>query len=406
MFDISSPAAFIPAIFLTLVAALAAFLAKEARTSRKYPVENLPYFNEINLSIGYIRRNILQSGRFRYRQNIDCNLKYDNKIYNSLRHAGVLYAMYLYETSGYTDVGKTDRYRAAEYFIKKYIKKFGEKRYIVISLPQEEQLNMPVAKTGAAGIALCALTNLHQDKKISLNILRGLGEFLISMQAPDGRMYAYFDLKAKKTDKEAEAVFYTGEAAMGLLYLYEIDPDERWLLAAKKAVLYSAKNGKDFDVDVPFDNWSLAAIEKMLKKGYIQEEEKGILLSYVERTIISAISKQITDKKNSYFGAFEENLRPASIGTIMEGLASGYFCTDNEDIRNLIYKSLAIGCLFLNKVQVKTGRQAGGIPNSANWVRAGVSPNASVIRIDNVWHVVFAWLKFQEIIKIKNPQNE
>ena len=83
----------------------------------------------------------------------------------------------------------------------------------------------------------------------------------------------------------------------------------------------------------------------------------------------------------------------------MEGLAASYNCTDNEDFKELIYKSLSIGCLFLNKVQVKTGAQAGGVPNSANWVRAGVSPNASVIRMDNVQHVILAWLKFQQIIK-------
>ena len=69
-------------------------------------------------------------------------------------------------------------------------------------------------------------------------------------------------------------------------------------------------------------------------------------------------------------------------------------------MKKVLFKSLNIGCRFLSQVQVKTGVQAGGLPNSANWVRAGVTPNASVIRIDNVQHVATGWLKYQNILKI------
>jgi hypothetical protein len=84
----------------------------------------------------------------------------------------------------------------------------------------------------------------------------------------------------------------------------------------------------------------------------------------------------------------------------MEGLAAVYLCSENEQLKAIIFKSLAIGCHFLARVQVKTGTMAGGLPNSANWVKAGVTPNASIIRIDNVQHVVLGWLRFQHILKI------
>ena len=58
--------------------------------------------------------------------------------------------------------------------------------------------------------------------------------------------------------------------------------------------------------------------------------------------------------------------------------------------------------MFLSRVQVKTGLNAGGLPNSANWVKPGVTPNASIIRIDNVQHVVSAWLKFQNVLRAMN----
>lgn len=406
MLDISSSAIYIPAIFISLVFFLAVFIAKENKKAGGTPLNTLPYSDEINLSMDYIGRNILKSGRFKYRKNVDPEIKYNNKIYNSLRHAGILYAMYMYEKAGYPHTYKAGRHLAAEYFIERYIKKFGETRYIVISYPQEEQIKMPIAKTGAAGIALAALSNLYQEKKVSLDILRGLGEFIIAMQAKEGGVYAYYDLEKKEINKKAEAVYYTGEAAFGLLHLYEIDPCTKWLHGAKRGLLYLAKSRKELQMEIPFDYWSVMAIEKLFKTCTVEGDERKLLTDYVEQMLIPMIGKQITNKNNSYFGAFQENIMPGSIGAIMEGLAASYFCVDNEDLKELIYKSLSIGCLFLNKVQVKTGEQAGGLPNSANWVRPEASPNASVIRMDNVQHVMLGWLKFQEVMNLRGNHKE
>ena len=100
MFDISSPTTYIPAIFLTLVAIFVSILYKDAKTNTREHTKDLPYYQEISVSMNYIERNVLEDGRFQYRKNIDPEIVYDNKIYNTLRHAGVLYSMYLYEKLG------------------------------------------------------------------------------------------------------------------------------------------------------------------------------------------------------------------------------------------------------------------------------------------------------------------
>jgi hypothetical protein len=290
---------------------------------------------------------------------------------------------------------------ASKYFVERYVKKFGNKgKYVVLSIPEEEQIRIKIAKSGSAGVALCALSNLYAEKEIELEVLQGLGEFLLSMQGPEGNFYAYYDFEHKKINKEAEAVYYTGEAAAGLVYLYETDPQEKWLEAAKKAVLYLAKTGKELEMEIPFDNWAALAVEKLFKNNLVTDEERGILRNYAEQMAIPMMSNQITNRNNSYYGAFKDNVRPCSLGSIMEGLASIYFCVENKQFRRLLFKSLSIGNLFLSKVQVKTGEQAGGLPNSANWVRPGVTPNASIIRIDNVQHVATGWLKYQNILKL------
>ncbi|MBQ8459067.1 hypothetical protein IJ541_03070 [bacterium] len=401
MFDISSPSTYVPAIFLTLIAIFVSFLYKDSKKNTHENTLDLPYYNEILLSMEYIERNILEDGRFQYRKHVNSEITYDNNVYNSLRHAGVLYSMYMYEKYGLTDKFKELRIKASKYFIERYIKKLGKNgKYVVISIPEEEQIKIPIAKSGAAGVALCALSNLYNENLIDLKILQGLGEFIISLQKKDGNIYAYYDLGAKSINKEAEALYYPGEAAAGLLYLYEIDSQEKWLDAAKKIVIYLAKTGKPLELSIPFDHWSALVIEKLFKSNLVTDDERNILRAYVEQMAIPALSDQITNRNNSYYGAFKDNVRPCSLGAIMEGLASIYFCTNNKNLKKVIFKSLSIGNLFLSKVQVKTGEQAGGLPNSANWVKAGVTPNASIIRIDNVQHVVTGWLKFQNILKI------
>lgn len=400
MLDLSSPNVYIPIIFLLIVVIFISILYKDARKYTHENTKGLPYYGEIALSLGYIGRNILEDGRFQYRNNVDPEIKYDNKIYNSLRHAGTLYSMYMYEKYGLENRYKEQRIISSKYFIDRYVQPIDKDKYAVISIPEEEGININIAKSGASGVALCALCNLYESGDVDLKILQGLGEFLLFMQNKDGNIYAYYDLDKKEINKEAEAVFYPGEAAAGLLYLYEIDKQSKWLEAAKKTVLYLAKIRKTMDLNITFDHWSVLVIEKLFNEKLVTPEEMNTLRAYAEQMAIPMLSNQITNPNNSYFGAFKDNVRPCSLGTIMEGLASIYFCTDNNDLRRIIFKSLSIGCIFLSKVQVKAGVQAGGLPNSANWVKSGVTQNASIIRIDNVQHVVTGWLKFQNILKI------
>ena len=401
MFDISAPSTYIPVIFISIVIIYVSFLYKDSKKNTRENTVDLPYYTEISMSMGYINRNISENGRFTYRKHIDSEIEIKDNLYNSLRHAGVLYSMFMFEKYGLSDKYKESRIVASKYFISRYVKKLGNKgKYMVISLPEEEQLNIPIAKSGAAGIALCALSNLFSEKEIDLKILQGLGDFILSLIDKDGNVYAYYDLSTKKINKEAEAIYYAGEAAAGLTYLYEIDPQDKWLKAAKVILLHLAQIGKPMEMNIIFDSWAALGIEKLFKNNLVSDEEKNTLKAYVEQMAIPMLSEQITNRNNDYYGAFKDNVRPCSLGSIMEGLASVYFCIDNKNLKKIIFKALSIGNLFLSKVQVKTGEQAGGLPNSANWVKQGVTPNASIIRIDNVQHVVTGWLKFQNILKI------
>lgn len=401
MFDLSSPTTYIPTIFIIMVGIFISVLWKDARKNTHDNTWELPYFDVIALSMNYINRNINPDGRFQYRQNVDPEITYKNDVYNSLRHAGTLYTMYQYEKLGLETKFKDNRIISSKYFIDRYIRKLDDSKYVVISFPEEEGINYHIAKSGAAGVALCALSNLYQEKEIDLPTLRGLGEFLLSMTDDEGNVWAYYNLETNEVDTNAEAIFYPGEAAAGLLNLYEIDPQQKWLNAVIKIIMNIVNTRKTMNLDIPFDHWSVYVIKELLFKLLVKNQNDVYdMRAYAEQMAIPVLSNQITNPKNSYFGALIDNIRPCSLGAIMEGLASIYFITENDQLKMILSKALSIGNYFLAKVQVKTGLNAGGLPNSANWVKPGVTPNASIIRIDNVSHVVLGWLRYQNILKI------
>ncbi len=401
MFDLSSPTTYIPTIFIIMVGIFISVLWKDARKNTHENTWELPYFDVIALSMNYINRNINPDGRFQYRQNVDPEITYKNDVYNSLRHAGTLYTMYQYEKLGLETKFKDNRIISSKYFIDRYIRKLDDSKYVVVSFPEEEGINYHIAKSGAAGVALCALSNLYQEKEIDLPTLRGLGEFLLSMTDDEGNVWAYYNLETNEVDTNAEAIFYPGEAAAGLLNLYEIDPQQKWLNAVIKIIMNIVNTRKTMKLDIPFDHWSVYVIKELLFKLLVKDQNDVYdMRAYAEQMAIPVLSNQITNPKNSYFGALIDNIRPCSLGAIMEGLASIYFITENDQLKMILSKALSIGNYFLAKVQVKTGLNAGGLPNSANWVKPGVTPNASVIRIDNVSHVVLGWLRYQNILKI------
>ena len=112
MLDLSSPTVYIPTIFLAIVAVFVSILHKDARKNTRENTKDLPYYTEIGLSMGYIGRNVLEDGRFTYRNNVNTEITYDNNVYNSLRHAGVLYSMYMYEEYGLETKYYDERVRA------------------------------------------------------------------------------------------------------------------------------------------------------------------------------------------------------------------------------------------------------------------------------------------------------
>ncbi len=357
--------------------------------------------NSILLAMQYLSENTLPSGRFVYNTNVNPEIKYNNIRYNALRHAGTLYSMYLCEKYLNNFSLKEKRYLASGYFVKRYVKEILPNKYAVVSDMKEEKMTSEQAKLGGSGLALIGLSNLYSEGKIDLKILRGLGDFIIYMQKPDGSFYSKYLVAKVKKDDEFVSLYYPGEACLGLLYLNEVDPQAKWVKASKKGLLYLADLRKDKGKKVPFDHWAMLATRKLFENpdNGLTVGEKLLLQKHAEQMANSILDKQITDPKNKYQGAFEQNIRLCSIGTIMEGLVAIYYCTDDEQLKSKILNALNLGTAFLSRYQVKDGLRKGGIPTNASWNLAETEDKSRVIRIDNVQHVLSAWITYLQIQK-------
>lgn len=357
--------------------------------------------SSILLAVDYLSKNTLPDGRFVYNSSADPDIKYSNVQYNALRHAGTLYSMYLCERYLSIYSLKEKRYLASKYFVENYVKQISPDMYAVVSNPKEEGLDFPQAKTGGTGLALIGLSNLYPEGKIDLKILRGLGNFALYMQKHDGSFYSKYNVPQKEKDEKFVSLYYPGEVAYGLLFLNEVDPQQKWVEASKNALLYLANSRKNKGTNVPFDHWAMLATRKLFETvdNGLTANEKLLLQKHAEQMANSILDNQIVDTGNTYRGGFVENLRLCSIGTIMEGFVAIYYCTDDEDLKAKVLNALNLGTDFLSRFQVKEGERKGGIPTSAYWNLSNADDKSKVIRIDNVQHVLSAWITYSQIKK-------
>jgi hypothetical protein len=158
----------------------------------------------------------------------------DDSSYGWLRHAGTTYALF----EAYEELGTPQYVEAGERAIA-YLKAHlrddppSQGKTLVDTTDEEQQ------KVGGAGLALLAFTKhaAVTGKRDELETMRALARHILHQQYEDGHFRANADLEHEKGGKlKREPVYYPGEAALGLMRLYAIDPQPAYLDAARRAV--------------------------------------------------------------------------------------------------------------------------------------------------------------------------
>lgn len=187
----------------------------------------------IQTGSSYLASQVLEDGRFHYGWH-PCFHR-PIRAYNALRHASTLYAMLeAWEVTG------GDGLKQA---IDRGLRCLSEEMIKAAPLPGRRDAAFLVdeggeIKLGGNAVAILALLKHHEltGSSESRRLATLLGAGILHMQDPDTGSFTHVLTYPSLDEKERfRIIYYDGEATFGLMRLYEVTGDDRWLAAVEKA---------------------------------------------------------------------------------------------------------------------------------------------------------------------------
>jgi hypothetical protein len=346
----------------------------------------------VALAANYLVRVCGPDGRFAYRVNISSGEQ--SRTYNIVRHAGAIYALAMMQYSKPDRRAVDAMVRASSFLRQNYMGPGVRPDQLVV---WSKPLSQPsAAELGATGLGLVALTAVNDVKpnSVPLEQLQALGRFLLFLQKDDGSFVSKFN-RESGPDEDFNSLYYPGEAALGLIDLYEADHNPLWLNSAAKALSFLAKSRAKLP-DVPPDHWVLIATAKFLPY-YAQSASpasRDALIQHAIHICQALMKGQLRNPDNQALdGAFDSKGRTAPTATRVEGLLAALEFLPDEGLRIQIKDTVDHGIAFLFRAQIHDGVYAGGMPGAY----VSSTPGASSVRIDFVQHALCAWLRYQQL---------
>lgn len=320
--------------------------------------------------LGALRLALLvdAQGRFKYR--FDANTGQELGGYNAVRHCGTMWAMMeVFHT------GKADQkvfaacLRAAVYLQNEFIR-------FPRSLENACAVEGNATKLGGNALALLALLALNQTAKNDLlqAIAIRLGDFMLTMQKQDGDFIhkQYFDSGRASS---MHSMYYTGEALLSLLKLYEASGEKRFLDAAIRCENILCP--QDYGVK-EHSHWMLYALEALFRH---QREPR-----HYEHA--QKIARHIIDHPD-----YRATLRSTPIACRSEGLLAFLRTSppkksgDDAKLRKLCRERIEEDL----KLQMQFWRQDG------SFIRGGKDKRHDEVRIDYIQHNISSFLYFSAL---------
>ncbi|MCA9115652.1 MAG: hypothetical protein KDA79_11245 [Planctomycetaceae bacterium] len=363
----------------------------------------------ISLSAAYLERQVEPDGQFVYWVHQDPDLEMPDK-YNILRHAGTIYSLCMaYDLTGDGSLREPVR-RTVQYLRQQAIGSVdGHPEMLAVwSHPQADTLTESrSAKLGGTGLGLVALLSAEavEPGLTPAEELRSLGRFLLYLQKRDGSFYSKFDPALWGRDDSWNSLYYPGEAALGLVMLYQYDGAAQWRDSAVAALGYLARSRKDSS-SVPADHWALLATEQLfLADEQLEPATRELLADHARQICRSMVAEQVNQPGSVVHGGFVTDGRTTPAATRLEGLlATLAWLPADDSLRAELELAVAEGTGFLLRAQVPEGEYSGGIPRSiststeSSREAAVFNMRAEEIRIDYVQHALSAMIRYRRLM--------
>jgi hypothetical protein len=332
----------------------------------------------------------------------------DDPTYGNLRHAGTTYAL----LEAYDEL-RTPLYLekadAALGFLKPRFKiekdASGARMAYLIDGEGEEQ-----QRVGGAGLAMLALAKRIEVGRqpgapltdAELEDVRALGRFIVHAQYADGHFRANSDVERETGEQrkvKREVIYYAGEAILGLLRLHALDPDAKWLEAARKGADFVTK-ARDVNLSLEqqeHDHWISYALNELQRKApdpaYVAHAWKVAKAIKIRQWGQDAPAPD-------YVGAFYAEAPSTPASTRLEAY--------DADVKLARYLGESEGWLLDPAKQMAAFILAQQIDDARSFLfpnpekaRGGVRESVLVldVRIDYVQHAMSGWLHLARLMR-------
>ncbi len=379
----------------------------------------------INWSASYLDNAVFASGRFIYSRSL-FGKNMNPERYNFLRHAGTLYAMALYHEVEQRPYSHDAIRRAAHYLHHCCLDSVNHKTDMLALWSPPELTGKPQAslqaKLGGSGLALVALIQVENITPglTKRETLQNLGNFIMFMQNQDGSFTSkYFPNRKDGKYDGWHSLYYPGEAAFGLIMLYQVDGDLRWLEVAIDALRYLARKREDQSM-VEADHWALIATKHLFELNAEaltkaspanipwnaspeQISIKKSLMAHAEKVVESILSEQIQNNPQECLnGGFNQDGRIAPTATRLEGLLAALSFLPSGRLYDRVLESVKPAMQFLAAGQVTAGPYKGAFTRY-NLQCSPVNERGGEIRIDYVQHALLALIGYRDLLNSSHP---
>lgn len=294
----------------------------------------------------YLARSVNADGRFDYQY--DAGTGRLSRSYNILRHAGTTYSMYALERSAPDPVRRAAADRALQFALANVGPCAAPiSRADAACLIEDDEV-----KLGGQGLLLLALaeyTEVTGDAQY-IPTMRALAEWIAGAQFEDGTFVHIVNVRTGRV-RDFTSLYYPGEAAFGLLRLYQLDPDPRWLSIAQRAIsAIVASNATRADADVPHDHWLLYALATLH-----EIDPQAVDRSYVRRLAWIITQTQHRERvPESWIGGYYNPPRSTPTATRSEGLCAALpiLAEDDALIAAEVRDAVLAGVAFQLQTQI------------------------------------------------------
>ncbi len=196
--------------------------------------------------------------RFRYEFNPITVRKSNYFSYNTVSHAGTVYALLrLYQASRKAEFYPLVQ-AATEFLMRNTKPPLLEPDLLCVERNY-------VAQLGATALTLMALCELPKDmlERIGTDRVNRLARFLVEMQEDNGRFYDYYWQRLVDYLPKRSEPMFAGEAFLALVRYYRVNPNVEWLAAARLA---AQRQIADFARTNEPDYWTVQALAELYEQ--------------------------------------------------------------------------------------------------------------------------------------------